>query len=248
MPEAFHKFSLPIVSIMLGTAAFFSPCAFTVLPAYVTHYLTQEKTPQRQTLSKGLYFGVLAALGVISVNVSLGLTIALLGSATPFAKDPREDIPLILGIRTLAGFLIAYLGLATILGKSFEIPILQKFADRASSKEKSIFFYGVLYNVAAIGCTGPILLGLILYTLTLSSFVASLTSFIIFSLTMGILMVGFTLALTLTKENLARKLAPVTPTIHKIAGTVMIITCLTIALLTLEGNKVFVKIFFPFLK
>lgn len=246
MPEAFGNFPLILLSILFGIAAFFSPCSFTVLPAYVSHYLTEDKD-ERFSIVKGFYFGLIAALGVLTINIIIGIIIAFLGSTAPFAKDPRQDIPLILGIRIVAGLIIAYLGLMTVLGKHLEIPFLPNFIGRLSFG-KSIFFYGMLYNGAAIGCTGPILLGLILYALTSGSFSTALTAFIVFALTMGILMILLTTLTAIFKSTVAQKLAPLTPTIQKIAGYVMIFAGLSIALLTLQGNKLFVQVFFPFLK
>lgn len=62
----------------------------TVLPSCVSHYLAQDSQEQKGTVAKGLYFGFIAALGILTVNVAIGLVIALLGSAVPFAKDPRQ--------------------------------------------------------------------------------------------------------------------------------------------------------------
>lgn len=250
IPEAFGNFPLIVLSIIFGIAAFFSPCSFTVLPAYVSHYLAGDKQKPGQVsnnIAKGFYFGLIAALGVLTINIIIGLIIAALGTAAPFAKDPRQDIPLILGVRVVAGLIIAYLGLMTVLGKHLEIPVLPNLVGRLSFG-KSIFLYGMLYNGAAIGCTGPILLGLILYTLTSGSFTTALTAFIIFALTMGILMIALTTLTAIFKNTVAQKLAPLTPAIQKIAGSVMIFAGISIALLTLQGNKLFVEIFFPFLK
>jgi len=252
MPQAFGNFPLIILSIIFGTAAFFSPCSFTVLPAYVSHYLTSNeeqnvREDSGRRLVRGFYFGFIAALGVLTINVIVGLVIATLGSTAPFAKDPREDIPLILGVRIAAGLIIAYLGFMTVLGKHVEIPFISNAVGRVSFG-KSIFFYGMLYNGAAIGCTGPILLGLILYALTSGSFATALTAFIIFALTMGILMILLTTLTAVFKNAVAKKLAPLTHTVQKLAGYVMIFAGITIALLTLQGNRLFVQIFFPFLK
>lgn len=253
MPEAFRQFSLPVLAALFGAAAFFSPCAFTVLPAYVAHYVTGDngaKQPaplgQGRALARGLSFGLLAALGVIAVNLALGGVIALLGSAAPFAKDPRQDTALILGIRATAGLLIAVMGVLAVLDRALPLPPLP-FRLRKPSFATSIFLYGVLYNGAAIGCTGPILLGLILYALTTGSAAGAFAVFAIFALTMGTLMVALTTAAALGRGWTAKKLVPVSLAVRKIAGAVMVVTGLTITALTLEGNRLFVKLFFPFL-
>lgn len=247
IPEALGNFPLVVLSAIFGTAAFFSPCSFTVLPSYVSHYIVGDKDQQSKSIAKGFYFGLIAALGIITINIIIGFIIAILGSTVPFAKDPREDIPLVLGVRIVAGLIIAYLGLITVLGKHFEIPILTDLIGRTSFG-KSIFLYGMLYSGASIGCTGPILLGLIIYALSLGSFASALTAFVVFALTMGILMIALTTLTASFKVVLMRRLAPLTPTIQKIAGYVMIFVGVTTVFLTLEGNRLFVKLFFPFLK
>lgn len=247
MPGELGKFPLIALAVIFGIAAFFSPCSFTVLPAYVSHYLAGDTARSAHPVRSGAYFGLIAALGVVTINILVGFVIALLGSAAPFAKDPREDIALILGVRTVAGLLIAAMGIFAVLDRPLPIPSLQRFIGGATFG-KSVFLYGLLYNGASVGCTGPILLGLILYALTTGSFASALATFIVFALTMGILMVLLTAAIAIFKEAAVRKLLPLTPIIKRVAGWVMIVAGLTIALLTLEGNRVFVNIFFPFLK
>lgn len=246
MPGELGRFPLVILAIIFGTAAFFSPCSFTVLPAYVSHYIASEPEGVARPIRRGIYFGFIAALGVITINILVGLVIAALGSTAPFAKDPREDLALILGIRTIAGLLIATMGIFAVLDRPLPLPSLQRFIGRATLG-KSVYLFGLLYNGAAIGCTGPILLGLTLYALTTGSFASALTTFIIFALTMGTLMVLLTTAVAIFKETAVHKLIPLAPVIKKVAGWVMILAGLTIAILTLEGNQIFVKIFFPFL-
>jgi len=217
-----------------------------VLPAYVSNYLTKQEK-QKSKLFELFKLGIFAALGIIVVNMVIGTVIAILGSATPFAKDPRQDIPLILAIRTIAGFFIAFLGLMTLMHKSFNIGFIQNFLAKKDIS-KSMFGYGIIYNAAAIGCTGPIMLGLMLYAYSTGSFISALTSFLVFSLTMGILMILLTMLIGLFKSLIIKKMIKATPIIMKTAGIVMILVGLSIAILTLEGNRIFVKVFFPFLE
>ncbi len=245
MPQTFSKFNIITLSIIFGIAAFFSPCAFTVLPAYVSNYLMkQEKQKSKFTLLK---LGLFAALGIIIVNITIGLIIAILGEATPFSKDPRTDIPIILAVRVIAGLVIAFLGFMTLVHKSVNIGFIQNFLAKKNIS-KSMFGYGIIYNAAAIGCTGPIMLGLVLYAYASGSFISALISFIVFSLTMGMLIVIITVLMGLFKSIIVKRMLQVTPVIMKTAGIIMIIVGLSIAILTLEGNKIFVNIFFPFLE
>lgn len=247
MPNALSRLGLITLSVVLGIAAFFSPCAFTVLPAYLSHYLTAKETKSTSPLWSAAKLGMLAALGIILVNMLIGLVIASLGAATPFAKDPRQDIPLILGIRAGIGFLIAFLGVMTLTHRTLPLSFLQEWL-RKKSTSRSMFMYGVFYNAAAVGCTGPIMLGLLLYAFSTGSFSAALAAFATFSLTMGILMVLLTTLTGIFKAQITEKLARATPVITYIAGIIMLIVGLSIAFLTLEGNNTFVRLFFKFLE
>lgn len=239
------KFSTVALSVLFGTAAFFSPCALTVLPAYISRFLGEERGSEH-SLGTLLWLGVLGALGIIVVNMIIGLVIATLGSTAPFAKDPREDIAPILAIRTIAGLLIALMGYFTLTGKRVPLPFVQDILTQGSLT-KSIFTYGIFYNAAAIGCTGPILLGLMLYAFQTGSATAALGAFAIFSLTMGTWMVLLTILTGLFKKAAIRRFIAPAPLLRTITGAVMIFVGLTIAILTLEGNRIFVKLFFPFL-
>lgn len=247
MPNGFSSFGLVVLSAILGTAAFFSPCAFTVLPAYVSHYLAKEENKGKSETLSAFKMGLIAAAGLITVNMIIGLAIAILGSATPFAKDPRQDIPLILGIRAFIGFLIAGLGVMALRRQSFDLPFIQRLTSN-KKLSNSMFYYGAFYNAAAIGCTGPIMLGLLLYAFSTGSFYGALTAFASFSLTMGILMVLLTTLTGIFKAEITRKFSVAGPIITKTAAIIMIVAGLSIAFLTLEGNRIFVQIFFPFLK
>lgn len=246
MPGDLGRFrSLPFLSALFGTAAFFSPCALTVLPAYISRFLGEEREG-RHSLSKLLRLGLLGALGIILVNMVVGLIIAALGSAAPFAKDPREDIAPILAVRTVAGLLIALMGYFTLTGKRVPLPFVQDLLAQGSLS-RSMFTYGIFYNAAAIGCTGPILLGLMLFAFQTGSAPAALSAFAVFSLTMGIWMVLLTVLTGLFKGAITKRLAAPVPALRTITGAVMMFVGLSIAILTLEGNKIFVALFFPFL-
>ncbi|MBI4170973.1 MAG: hypothetical protein HY514_04710 [Candidatus Aenigmarchaeota archaeon] len=243
LPNVLSQYNLIILSVIFGIAAFFSPCAFTVLPSYVSYYASQNRKKERR--NKSLYLGLMAAAGIVTVNMILGIIIGILGNVAPFVPDPRQDIPAILVVRIVSGFLIAALGIVYLTGRTFHFPFLQGVQKKSFSK--SMYAYGVVYNGAAIGCTGPILLGLMLYALSFGSFTAAITAFLVFSLTMGILMVTITLLTDSLRKRLVTKIAENYKLIKMVAAVVMIISGFSIALLTLEGNRIFVSIFFPHL-
>jgi len=249
MPVRFEILPLVLLSMVLGIAAFLSPCAFTVLPAYVAHLLTAgeaKKLSRGETLLKAAALGLAGAAGIILVNMVIGLLIAALGAAAPFAKDPREDAAIILGIRVAAGLLIAGLGILTLVGKGVGLGWIHRITA-GKRFSRSVLLYGILYNGAAIGCTGPIMLALMLYALANASFLGALLAFAVFSLTMGALMVILTMLAATIKQSLVPFLTAAAPLVKKIAAGIMVVVGLAITLLTLEGNRLFVRLFFPFL-
>lgn len=111
-----------------------------------------------------------------------------------------------------------------------------------------MYGYGMLYNAAAIGCTGPILLGLMLYAYASGSFATAVTAFAVFSLTMGLLMIAVTALAGIFEQTLIKRMMAITPWIKTAASFVMIAAGISIFLLTIEGNNLFVQIFFPHLR
>ncbi|MBI2649705.1 hypothetical protein HYX04_00145 [Candidatus Woesearchaeota archaeon] len=67
MPQTFSKFNIIVLSVIFGIAAFFSPCSFTVLPAYISNYLTKQEK-QKSKLFELFKLGIFAALGIIVVK------------------------------------------------------------------------------------------------------------------------------------------------------------------------------------
>jgi cytochrome c-type biogenesis protein len=253
MPEAFGQYPLVLLALGSGVAAFFSPCVFPLLPAYVTYDLGLRNSGGNR-LVRALALGAAAALGLVVVNAALGVIIAVLGRGAPFQPDPRRDAALILVIRTLAGGAIAWLGVLALLGRSPGSGLLARFAATPPGMSgggfRSMFRYGFLYNAAGIGCTGPILLSLTLFALAAGTATAALQAFAIFSLTMAALMVGVTLLVGYSQVVLLRRLRGAVPALHRLGGAVMVVvgSYTAISLATGPGRALFVRIFFPFLQ
>lgn len=249
IPEAFGSLSIVAVAAIAGAAAFFSPCVFPLLPAYASYYLMAARG-ERVRLARSLYLGAVAALGIAVVNLVVGAVIALVAEAAPFQPDPRQDSPAILAVRFAAGLVIALMGVRGLLGHtSARLP---QFLARAipgggtPGGARGFFLYGLTYNAAGIGCTGPILLGLMIYALVSGR---ALTAFFTFALTMGALMIMVTALVGLAQTRLVGRLRGATHAIQRI-GAIMLTAIGTYTMLILSfgpGRELFVRIFLPFL-
>ena len=237
----FATYSIYIVAVIAGIATFFSPCSFGLLPGYLAFY---SRTAKKRKST--VYYGLLAALGLVTFNILLGLAIALAGSG--FAKEfsiagGGTLSPVTLIIRTSIGLLLLLLGIAQFfhlqIFPRFLLQAGQKITEKKRTPEASLYFYGFGYNLANIGCTGPIMAGLIVFALA-SGFSAALTAFIIYSLTMALIMIAVSL-LAGSGRKLQIKYAH---NIQKFGAVVLMIVGLFI-LWTVVFSSAFIKIFFP---
>lgn len=253
LPSAFARVDVVVLAAVMGVAAFFSPCAFPLLPAYVTYQLQAQGAGAR--LARSLQLGAFAALGVLAVNGVLGLVIAALGAAAPFNPDPRQDPWYVLAPRLAGGLFVTYLGALYLMGRTLSLGPLERLAGRVSVGEderrgtaRDSFLYGALYNVIGVGCTGALLLALVVYALTVGSFWTALGAFLAFSAAMGALMLAVTGLVGISRPYLLQRLRASVPAIRRVSGLVMLVVGGLTAAFVLQGNELFTRIFFPFFR
>lgn len=251
MPQAFSRVDALVLAAVMGVAAFFSPCAFPLLPGYMTYQLQAQGGQTR--FVRSLSLGLAAALGLLAINLAAGLVIALLGSAAPFNPDPREDPWYVLAPRVLGGAFITYLGALYLLNKTLHLGVLDRLAGVFDGGEPhawhpywDTFLYGFVYNLVGIGCTGALLMGLVLYTLTIGGFAAVLAAFLMFSGSMGLLMITVTALVGLSQAAVLRRLRGSMPAIRRVSGAIMLVVGGLTVGFVLQGNVWFTKLFFPF--
>ncbi len=249
VPQAFGRFSVVTVAAISGLAAFFSPCVFPLLPGFILYHLGESRQAR---LGRAAAIGLAGAAGVVVVNLMIGSLIAAVGTATPFQPDPRRDIPAVLAVRFVAGAMVVGLGLLALSGRTLGAAVARfgsALADVAPGSAGTLttsFIYGLTYNAAGLGCTGPILLALVLYALASGQ---ALLAFAVFSLTMAALMFSVTLLSGMAGRATTR-LAGATEPLQRI-GAVLLLVVGTYTMLSLSfgpGREVFVKTFLPFLR
>lgn len=250
VPDAFSRVDGLILAAVMGVAAFFSPCAFPLLPGYMTYQLQAQGSQAR--FARSLALGMAAALGLLVVNGAVGLVVAALGSAAPFNADPRADPWFILAPRALGGGFVAYLGALYLLNRTLSLGPLGRIGALVGPSHapehsyRGSFLYGAVYNLIGIGCTGALSLALVLYALTLGGASAALAAFAVFSATMGALMVLATALVGLSGTTLLRNVRGSIPAIRQVSGAIMLVVGgLTVAFV-LQGNEWFTRLFFPF--
>ena len=157
-----------ILGLLLGILVFFSPCAFPVLPSFITYYLglkirEQEyilnqnivSSEQRKTLTNSFGIGIYAALGQLSFFFVLGIMIFLLREIVNLT-NVLNDLSILISI------ILIFLGLLMLLGWTGNMSmrlqsILDKFqtneSDEVFKPRRNMYLWGIGYSAASIDCT-----------------------------------------------------------------------------------------------
>ncbi|MEW5759143.1 MAG: cytochrome c biogenesis protein CcdA [Candidatus Thermoplasmatota archaeon] len=214
----FGTTSLFLLAFLAGISSFFSPCAFPLLPGYITYYLGSEA---RTGYKRGFIFGSIAAFGILSVYLVFALIISLFGAAvSPYVSYlgiPVAIILIILGIIMLTNFVIPI--------PSFQKPkFIETNIDKLFGEEKGGFFlYGIGYGFASLACQAPIFLAVVLGAILSGGFISGFLAFFLYALAMGIFMVLFTIFVSKGKEKIISKMKNLMNPIKKGSGIVLII-------------------------
>ena len=159
-PGEFAAFGLVITAVAAGTASFFSPCSFTVLPGYLAFTSSANDAETGQGYRNALKNGIVAALGVVTVVAVLGAIIGALGTGVGAELSITGSDPsrLARALRIAIGVFVLAMGLMHILDLSHKIPLLGRISAWAIRAEgdgggslRSVYAYGAGYVVVGIG-------------------------------------------------------------------------------------------------
>lgn len=242
-------FNLYVLAVVAGVASFFSPCAFPLLPSYFSFY------HQAQEGAKGssARLGVAASLGVITFDLLLGLGIAFVGAGLAKGLSISGALPNV-GVqyfRGMVGLVLLALGLGQLLGWNLRPRIADAFSYRTRperegkrSPAKNMYLYGLGYNAAGMGCTGPILAGLIVLAISTGGFSSAMIAFLIFSLTMGVLMLVVSALMAASREGLIHSMKAAGPKIKQASAYLLILVGL-FNVYTAANLEFFLGLLFP---
>ena len=218
----------------LGVAAFFSPCAFPLLPGYVSYYLGQSAVEDGgETVDDGTGLaailpgelpGRLVRASLVGVLVSIGFFAVFGGFAALFvlAQDQLYRYGILDKIALLelvVGLVLVTMG--GVMATGWKFPTLTvKLPERRRSAAGYVAF-GVLYSLAAAGCTAGLFVGITLRALAQGP-VAILATLGSYAAGMSVLMVGVTVATAVGRDVIVRRLVKRTGTIYRVGGVLLI--------------------------
>jgi cytochrome c-type biogenesis protein len=190
-----------------GVFSIVSPCGYALLPGYISYYLGEEFS-----VARAVYGGLACTLGMMTMFSIVGGLASSIGALLP------SLIPL---FSLLAGFLLIFMGVFTL--KDITLPLISIQA-KPSRRRGLLGFYlfGVIYGLAGVGCSAPILLSVLFYALS-RGFINGILTFITYALGMGVPLLLTSVLLAQAREYLISTISRITPKLHRFSGIILII-------------------------
>jgi len=195
-----------------GILAFFSPCGYALLPAYIGFFMARKEGGGKKPLAQGVLFGLSVSAGFLVVLAILWTIIASIGN---IASRFLPQVTLVLGI------LLVLFGLVMLFKPlKLNVPV-PKFLDQGKTGYLGAFIFGAVYLIGGIGCTLPVFVAVLAQAATLGVGL-NVVTFLAFAAPMIVLMLLLTTLLALARQKVFDKFKKVIPYIQR-AGAVLLV-------------------------
>jgi cytochrome c-type biogenesis protein len=215
-----------LTSVGIGLLASTSPCVLPLYPGFLAFLAMGH---ERHPLGRGRYLlGVFVLAGVLSMMLLLGL--ALAGLSVSIGRALSVIVP-------LADLAILSLGILLLLDRNPFKTLPQIRAPLVSHPFGSAFLYGMLYGPIALPCSGPLVVGIFAFSLTVGQALDKLSVFLWFGLGFGIPLLVLSLISGAWQRRLTLFFARNGRTVGFIGGAMLI----AVALYDLYVNWAFLR-------
>lgn len=217
-PKEARASGLYLLALLAGFLSFFAPCAFPLLPGYISYYLGREAG--RATLSGSVKAGIAAATGINGIFAVLGIAVAVGGVAVK---------GYLLYLTPVVGIVILLLGLAMVLGKTEHFDRFGALLSSAASKirirtqHSGLFLYGIGYGLAVMGCQVPVFIALIFAGLASGGALNAFLVFLSFSIGMGGMMLTVSILAGMAKTQILSRMRRMAPYVNRVCGVILIV-------------------------
>ena len=227
------------LGMILSILVYFSPCAFPVLPGFISYYLSLGAREDEliaagklnNKMPSPVVIGSLSGFGMWTFFLLIGIVAIVMGEA--FQKSGLVHL-IAIGI----AILLIILGSMMLLGvTSHVMGFVQKFVDKYSTTEdddiftprRNMYLYGIGYAAASIDCTAAAVLPFVLYLSTLGGSAITLG---IGGLMVGllILMIAVTVLVGLGRQVMINFLRRATGMIKMVGSWMMIMAGISLTL------------------
>jgi cytochrome c-type biogenesis protein len=209
---------LYLLALLTGFMSFFAPCAFPLLPGYISYYLGREEG--ETTLRGSVKAGIAAATGINGIFALVGVAVAVGGVAVKSFVSYLAPV---------VGFVVILLGLTMVFGKTGLFDrfggLLSSYSSKigAKAQHSGLFMYGVGYGLASMGCQAPVFIALIMTGLVSGGALEAFLVFISFSIGMGSMMLIVSVLAGTAKMAILERMKRLTPYISRGCGIILII-------------------------
>ena len=213
-----------------GVATFFAPCAFPLLPGYLSYFLSDTVSTAgdgrpastarsrtdvervRRPLVRALLLSTLAGAGMTVVYLSIAGTTAFLGA---------QALANIAVMELVVGSVFMFAGGLMMTGWKPSQSVVQ-LPERKRSLS-GYFVFGALYAGAAAGCTAPLFIAVVLQGASAGP-IAGVGIALAYAIGMSTVLVAFTCVTALGGSSLTATLRSRTQTIYRIAGGLLVLS------------------------
>lgn len=209
-------------ALLAGVGATVTPCILPLYPAFLAFLTgnTAARTPGRGATSAAPTLAPVVAALLVWAGVIIGMTaigLAIAAIAVPLGDFNRIVLP-------IADGLLITLGLLLLAGINPFARLPQPSASALGGRgpQAGAFLYGLLFAPIAIPCSGPFLVGILAFSLTVGDALGRIAFF-------GVFGIGFGLPLFLLGSigqargaQLARAVVRWERPLHLVLGTVLV--------------------------
>jgi len=189
-----------------GVFTLFSPCSYALLPGYISYYLGAKFGAV-----KALTGGLACTLGLITVFAAIGGLASSLGELVP------QIIPL---LDIAAGVILIAMGLGNLL--NLKTPFIS--LNIVPSKKQGLlglYTYGIVYGLAGVGCSAPIFISVLFYSMS-KGLAQGILTFVAYALGMGAPLIVTTLILSQTKDYMIQRINMATEKLRRASGAILV--------------------------
>ena len=196
-----------------GVATFFAPCAFPLLPGYVAYYLGRgdeaESAGPLARLRRAAVVGTVTSVGFLLVYGVLVAVVASVGASA------LQDIAL---LEPVVGSALVVLGGAAAAGYTVDSHVPLPERRRSLS---GFLAFGIVYGVAAAGCTAPVFVAIALLALSggPAGAVVTLGAYALGMVTLMLLVTGLS---ALGRDRVLSLLTRNTSRLSRVAGVLLV--------------------------
>lgn len=198
-----------------GLVTFFNPCAYAMLPAYISYQFSRREKVAQSTgrnILRGAGTGLAVSLGFVFVFLALGEIVSLTGTQVG---------PYLPWATVLTGMVLILLGFLWLVNVKLSFSISPRVPK--SSGLLSFFVFGVGYAAASAACAFPVFLMVVSTAVSSGGFLSGLAIFLTYSLGMIVVMVPIAIAVSASKNLALNRFESVASNAQKIGAIIMVL-------------------------